>query len=465
MKRILFTLFAAVAVLSGNYFFSSSTLEANVETPTPVPPNSTPTLIPLPGTIVPTMIGGPAAVPMSPETRDPYGELYFTIITPKEYYPPETPPTYIEAESRLVRLPGSCVVGLIECTEAETVSTPFDMNDVFSNVGAGLIWSPDGRYGLLVIHPEDELSKGKTQKELSELKNQSPSEYEVNPSTLYMLDAQTGTWQILHQADRKFFYTPYWSPDGQWIAFQVSSSVWGFHPSQAEDGIYIVRPDGSDLRQLSAVNASILGWIGNSLLLREMKDLYPAREYTMEMLSLDSEIKPLFESSRAAFYALAPDGGLLLASDLHEPTAGTHVKAVDLLALDGSVVNTFGAFTNYSSSIFPLVWSPDGSMVAFANLRRAYVGTRDGQGVNFPKGLVGIPPDGPVRDVYVADDTYTEPSYWNFQFSKDNKYLLMDVYEGIPHFVAVSLETGQAMPLEIKGMTESEQASFFSWRQ
>jgi hypothetical protein len=32
----------------------------------------------------------------------------------------------------------------------------------------------------------------------------------------------------------------------------------------------------------------------------------------------------------------------------------------------------------------------------------------------------------------------------------------MDVYDGIPHFVAVALETGQAIPLEIKGLTSSE---------
>jgi len=40
----------------------------------------------------------------------------------------------------------------------------------------------------------------------------------------------------------------------------------------------------------------------------------------------------------------------------------------------------------------------------------------------------------------------------------------MDVYEGIPHFVAVALETGQATPLIITGMTRVEQASSFSWR-
>jgi hypothetical protein len=459
MKRILYTLLASVVVLAGNHLFSGSTLEANVETPAAgigsIPSFSGPVATEDQESIV-----SPPVI----EPRDPYGELYFTIITPREYLPPETPPPYVEAAYRLARLPGSCVVGLEACPEAETVQTPFDMQDVFSTDGTGLAWSPDGRYGLLVIHPEDELSAGKTQEELDQLRSQSPSEFDVSPSTLYMFDAETNTWSEVHRADGKFIYTPFWSSDGQQIAFQVRSSVWGFHASQADDGIYVIRPDGSDLRQVSRVDASILGWIGNSLLLREVKSLPPAYAYRMEMLALDGEIKPLFESARAAFYALAPDGGLLLASDLHDPANGTPAKSVDLLALDGSILNTFGTFTNYSASIYPLVWSRDGSMAAFANLRRVYVGPRDGQGNGFPNGLLGIPPDGPVREVYVADDSSVEPSFWNLQFSHDNRYLLMDVYDGTPHFVAVALDTGQAIPLEIKGMTESEQASSFSWR-
>ncbi len=461
MKRILYTLLTAAAVLLGNYFFSSSTLEASVETPTPILPSATPTLIPLPGTIVPTLVGGPTQVPMPAEVRDPYGELYFTVITPKEYYPPETPPPYVEAEYRLARLPGSCVVGLSECPDAETVQTPFDMKDVFSTDSTGLTWSPDKRYGLLVTHPEDELSRGRTQEEMEKLKHQSPSDFEVSPSTLYSFDSQTNTWSEIYKAERKFFYTPRWSPDGQWIAFQVVSSVWGFHPSQPDDGVYIVRPDGSELRQVSSANASILGWIGNSILLREMKDLYPSSEYIMEMLSLDGVIKPLFESSRAAYYVLSPDGGVLLAGDLREMEISSSIKSVDVLALDGSVIRTFAtALPEGNNGFYPLAWSPDGSLVAFANSRRVYVQPNEGPGLQ--NGLLGIPPD---FVVYTADDTYSEPSFWNLQFSGDNKYLLMDVYEGIPHFVTVSLETGQPMPLEIKGLTESEQASNFSWRQ
>jgi len=349
------------------------------------------------------------------------------------------------------------------------VQTPFDMKDVYSNDSSGMTWSPDGRYGLLVTHPEDELSIGKTKEELQKIMSQSPSEFEIFPSTLYLFNTQTDTWNEVYHAERKFFSAPHWSPDGQWIAFSVTNSPWAFHPLDADDGIYIVHPDGTGLKRLSDIYATILGWIGNSILLEQPQGLYPSidyRTYHMGMLSLDGEIKSLFESDRMAFYSLAPDGGALLVADSQGESAGFSlpIKRVDILALDGSVVHTFGAFSNHTSSIYPSVWSQDGSWVAFANQRRVYVGPRDGQGAGFPNDLVGIPPEGPVREVYVADDTYVEPSFWNFQFSSDNKYLLMDVYDGIPHFVVVSLETGQAIPLEITGMTSSEQASSFSWR-
>jgi len=56
MKRILYTLLSATALLIGNYFFSNGTLEARVETPTPIPPSATPALVPLPDTIAPPPI-------------------------------------------------------------------------------------------------------------------------------------------------------------------------------------------------------------------------------------------------------------------------------------------------------------------------------------------------------------------------------------------------------------------------
>lgn len=459
MKRILYTLLSATAVLIGNYFFSNGTLEATIETPTPI---ASPTLIPLPDTVATTPIDGPTQIPVPAKERDPYGEVYFTIVTPKAYYPPETPPPYIEATYRLARLPGSCVVGLAECREVEIVQTPFDIKDVWDD-GNGLAWSPDGRYGLLIVHPEDELSSGKTKEELAEIKKQSPSEFNLSPSMLYMFDSENNAWTELYRAERKFFRSPHWSPDGQWIAFTVTNSPWAYHPLDADDGVYIVNPDSSGVKQVSAVHANILGWIGNSILLQRPKGLYPSIDYRtsyMEMLSLDGEIKTLFETDRVAIFTLSPDGGAILAADAQSESLGSPVKTVDILALDGSTTRTFGAFTNHTASIYPSAWSPDGSLVAFANLRRVYVA--QSKSVGLPDGIAGVSSE--VHEVYAANDEFVQPYLMSLGFSKDNKYLLMDVYDGVPHFEVVSLETGQSVRLEIKGMTDSEQAGSFSWR-
>lgn len=465
MKRSIFNLIASIFLLGLGWLVPHSIFNVSIETaPTPAP------VLPadLPPASLPASNGDPetpsAPTGISAPARDPYGELYFTITTAKEYIHPAEPPVGVdESTARLTRLPGSCVVGLIECPEPETVTTPFNMKDVFRADGGGLAWSPDGRYGLLVTHPEDELSIGKTKDELEQLAWQSPADFEISPSILYLFDAQLNTWQEVYGAERKFFFTPTWSPDGQWIAFQVLNSVWAFHPSQADDGIYLVRPDGSELQQLSAVNASIQGWIGNSLLLQQRQGAYPAISYTFTLLSLNGEITPLFSSDRQAFYALAPSGGALLAADASGDAHNMPTKSINVLALDGSVIQSFGTFSNYVSGIYPFAWSPDASLVAFANQRRAYIGTRIVQ-PTLSGGGVGLPADGSVREIYSADDTFVEPSFWKFQFSSDNQYLLMDVYDGTPHFLAVALETGQTVRLEIKGLAHTEQVGFFSWQ-
>ena len=179
------------------------------------------------------------------------------------------------------------------------------------------------------------------------------------------------------------------------------------------------------------------------------------------MLSLDGEIKTLFETDRLGIFTLSPNGGAILAADAQSESPGSPVKSVDILALDGSVMHTFGAFTNHTASIYPSVWSPDGSMVAFANLRRVYVAQSNGAGL--PDGVAGIPPE--AREVYAASDEFVQPYILSLGFSKDNKYLLMDAYDGVPHFAVVTLDTGQSSPLEITGMTDIEQAGSFSWRQ
>ncbi len=66
--------------------------------------------------------------------------------------------------------------------------------------------------------------------------------------------------------------------------------------------------------------------------------------HVVEKLNFDGQLTTLFESSRLAHYALAPDGSSLLAADSATRDGGSPQKAVDVLALDGSVIRSFGTF-------------------------------------------------------------------------------------------------------------------------
>jgi hypothetical protein len=152
-------------LLGLGFFLPHSVFDISLETPTVM---AMPTSVPVFLEMAPTDVNGPTPVPTPIEEHDPYGEVYFTIIKAKEYAPPATPPPGVdESVSRLARLPGSCVVGLAVCPVPEIVPTPFDMKDVLAtNSDAGaLTWSPDGRYGLIVVHPPDDTTRGWTDEE------------------------------------------------------------------------------------------------------------------------------------------------------------------------------------------------------------------------------------------------------------------------------------------------------------
>lgn len=468
MKRSLIVLIMSVLILGSVWFIPHSVFDVIIETPTPSPAS-----VSLSPETMEVIVNDPAPMSTPMEEHDPYGELYFSIITLKGYAPPATPPPGVdESITRLARLPGSCVVGLVACPAPEIVTTPFDMKDVLatdSDSGA-LIWSPDGRYGVVVVHPQDDLTRGWSAEEWEQFKKSDLKDLKISSSTLYLFDAENDTWSEIYRADRKFFYSAHWSPDGQWIAFNVASSLLSIHPSQADDGIYVVHPDRNNLQRLGG-NGYILGWLGDSIIFSRFLHPGSAADFShvVEKLNFDGQVTTLFESSRLARYALAPDGGSLLAADSATRDGGSPQKAVDVLALDGSVIRSFGTFSNFSSAVFPIVWSPDGSQVAFANLRRLYVAPRVSQ-LDFPADTFGVAPD--TREVYTADDAHITPDYVDVQFSHDNKHLLMQVYEGFTHFVVVSLESGQSAPLAIPHLDPFVVddnylgiPSFFSWRQ
>jgi hypothetical protein len=437
MKRSLVSLIFSALLLGLGWLIPHSLFSVTLETPTATPaPTQASTSTPLPFDLtLPAPLADATATSTPFPMRDPLGELYFTLVGSAQ-------------GPRLVRLPGSCVVGQTPCPAPETVHTPFNTQEIFSNVPEGLAWSQDGRWGVLVTHPEDELSRGRTKEELDQLQTQAPADFQIATSTIYLLDADNDTWSEIYHADRKYIYPPVWSADGQWLAFGVRSSVWAFHPIQPDDGIYIIHPDGSGLKQIANIDATLLGWIGNSVAVQQTTRPYPNLDYVIEMIAIDGQVSTLFRSTRMAYYQLAPDGGALFVTDAQGENSGGPQKSAELLALDGSVTHTFGVYSNMTQSIWAAAWSQDSSQLAYANLRRVYVASRTGE----------------PHEIYLADDTFVEPSIWNMQFSPDQKFLLLDVYDGVPKLVVASLETNQSTPLTWAGMSLDEQAVKFSWR-
>ncbi len=54
--------------------------------------------------------------------------------------------------------------------------------------------------------------------------------------------------------------------------------------NQPEDGIYVIHPDGSGLKQLSSMDAMILDWIGSSVAVHRRTNPYPAMDAAIELL-------------------------------------------------------------------------------------------------------------------------------------------------------------------------------------
>ena len=358
-----------------------------------------------------------------------------------------------DGAGRLARLPGECVTGKTPCPEPETVQAPFDLRDLFLTAPALMAWSPDAKYAALVTHPKDDLSKGSTPAELQALKSQSPDQFKVAASTVYLFDAETSAWRELYRLDRKYIYAPVWSANGQWLAFAVRSSPWAFHPNQADDGVYVIHPDGSGLKQLSSADGVVLGWVGSSVAIQRRTKPYPALDAAIELLSLNGGVTSLFTSARPALYQLSPDGGALLAIDSGSEDNVIPLKAADVLALDGSITHSLGSFDNRTGVALGF-WSPDSTLAGISSLRRAYVSAAGGA----------------PRQVYQANDAYVEPSIPYMQFSRDNQFLLLSVWDGIPKLVIVSLENDQARTVTWGGIKpedfdfSGQTADYFSWQ-
>lgn len=275
---------------------------------------------------------------------------------------------------QMLRVPGSCVAGLTSCPEAETIPAPTDLK--FSL--PALVWSPNGEEAAFPY----------------------PISTDGNTARLFLFNAEHETWASL--ADFNFIDPPMWSPDGQWLVFRVQDG-------QGLDEIYAVRRDGSGLINLSASEQLpadgapyvLNGWIRNSVILRGTNDI-------VYLMNVDSGVvQPLFEMPWAkSNFVPSPDASFLAYMDADDQRA-----VLKLLTPDGNAARDLATFEK--SSIYPIVWSPDGTEIAFVKMTSDDAMSQDAY-------LIGS--DGTnLRQVYHSKTS----GITDIIFSPDGRYLLL----------------------------------------
>jgi Tol biopolymer transport system component len=336
----------------------------------------------------------PAPTPSS--ENDPLGQVYF--FTSDHEYGNET--------IQLVRLPGSCVAGLISCPEAQKVPTPYDLN--FSLTP--LVWSPNGAYAALPY----------------------PVSEDGNKANLFLFDPHDGNWQPL--AEFNFIDPPLWSRDSNWLAFRVQDGLGG-------EDIYVVRRNGSDLTNMTDTDKLpeegrpyiLSGWISNNLILRSGNPGAGGLVYLRRVS--DGFTKPLFDTPwDKSDMVPSPDGAFLAF-----PERNDQKTLLKLLSPGGGTFRELAAFQG--GSIYPIVWSPDGMQIAFSVMdfepshgQDVYIIGRDGRD---------------LQKVYHSG----YGSINNLAFSPDGQYLLFpDMDATGQHIYTVNLSTLDTNMLRAPGL-------------
>jgi Tol biopolymer transport system component len=334
--------------------------------------------------------------PTTSSDPDPLRDVYFFV----------SDHTSADEKIQLMRVPGSCAAGLIPCPEAQAISTPFGLNFSLTK----LVWSPDGDAAAFAY----------------------PINENGNRSALFVFEPETQNWQSL--VEFNFIDPPYWSPDGNWLAFRVQDG-------QGGDEIYAIRRDGSRLTNLSmsenlpsdAAPSALSGWINNHVVLHSRSNgtIYLFRVE-------DSAVTPLFDTplAKSDLIVPSPDGYFLAYTDASEQKI-----TLKLLTPDGRTVRDLATFQN--SSIYPIVWSPDGSRLAFVALANG---------------------NGPIggQNVYIIDSdgrglqqVYQSPSasIAEIIFSPDGNYLLFQDDDAAGrHIFIVDLASLQQRILQVPNL-------------
>ncbi len=345
-----------------------------------------------------------------PSGVDEIGDLYFFTLPHQAGQAPQ-----------LVRLPGSCVVGLSPCPQLEVVQAPFAFNFTLYP----LSWSSDGQHAAFSY---SDSSTG-------------------TPQKVFVFNASANTWNSVAQFP--FIDPPFWSPDGTWIAFRTQDGLGG-------EDVYVTHRDGTELKNLTASGSLpadarpyiMDGWITENIIVHSA---LPGREGTVYLVrAADGAVRTLFDTllTKASFVP-SPDGAYL-AYDDYDYNSQKHV----LRMTEPDAAHPVDLATFSGGSIFPIVWSPDATRVAFVY----YTSYANGD---------------PSADVYLVGrdglnltQVYKGVTVGRVVFSPDGKYLLIEETTTSTggHLFSVNLDTLESRILEAPGLSLDTDWYAPSWR-
>jgi Tol biopolymer transport system component len=307
----------------------------------------------------------------------------------------------------------------VNCPPLEVIPTPFPFNFTIN----ALSWSPDGKYAAFSYSDQPNGS----------------------PTKLWLFDAAAKTWTSLAQFP--YIDPPFWSPDGSWIAFRTQDGLGG-------EDVYVVRPNGSELKSVSTAlpvegRPYIMdGWYTENIIMRSA--LLGSAGSIYLVRAANGQARPMFETAlmKSQFIA-SPDAGFLAYDELD---VNTQTHALKVMEPDGANAVTIANFTG--GSIYPMIWSPDSSLIAF----NYYSSFANGD---------------PSAEVYVVTRTgqnqslvYKGTTVGRLLFSPNGKYLLIEETTSISggHLFLVNLATLEQKILQAPGLSTDYDWYAPSWR-
>lgn len=342
--------------------------------------------------------------------RDPLGDLYFFTLPHKQ-----------GGAAQLVRLPGSCSAGIAACPTPEILNTPFPLNFSLSE----LRWSPDGKWGALAY----------------------PDNPEGTPTKLFLVDPAAKTWTPL--ASFPYIDPPFWSPDGTWLAFRQQDGRGG-------EDVYVVHRDGTELKNLTASGKLppegrpyvMDGWLTENIVVRSAMPGDTGSYYLIR--ASDGAVRPIFQNMPAKDTFFPSSDGRFLAYDSYDYDTQKHV--LQMVEPDGAHPVDLATFSG--GSLYPIIWSPDNSRVAFVYYTAFASGTPSADVY-----LVG-------RDGRNLTQVYRGMTIGRILFSPDGNYLMIEDVDSPTggHLFIVELSTLRSHMLQAPGLSLDTNWYAPSWR-